>query len=233
METKKANHANLEKKRPFFIQMGFVITLALVLMAFEWAVENSASRVLTGYLADNTEVDMINTFREEPEKEFERPKPKITQIFELIDNDVDDPKDDLDFSSESDERDKIKIEVKLDDETGESDILFEVVEDMPIFRPTINKTKEEGDIDLHRFVMQKAKYPEIARENGISGRVFVKFIVDEKGKVTHAEIERGIDPLLDNEALRVVRELPNFSPGLQRGKAVRVLYRVPMNFKLG
>jgi protein TonB len=233
METKKANHANLEKRRPFFIQMGFIITLALVLMAFEWAVEQRATKVFDGISQIPDEVDMINTFRKEPDKKIERPKPKITQIFELIDDGMDDPKDELDWSSESDEKDKITINVRLDDETGDSDIFFEVVEDMPIFRPNINKTKEQGDVDLHGYVMKKARYPEMARENGISGRVFVKFIVDEKGKVTNVAIERGIHPLLDNDALRVVRQLPNFSPGLQRGKAVRVLYRVPMNFRLG
>lgn len=232
METKKANHANLEKRRPFFIQMGFVITLALVLMAFEWAVEKSAAKVLSGFPEDYTEVEMVNTFQKEKEK-IEPPKPKITQIFDIIDDRDDLVDDKLDFSSETDQDEKIVIDVQLDKEVGDEEIIFEVVEDMPIFRPAINKNKMEGDLDLRRYVMKQAIYPEMARETGIEGKVWVEFIVDEKGKVTNVKLVRENDPLLDNEALRVVRALPDFSPGKQREKPVKVRYHVPINFRLG
>ncbi|MCF8373640.1 MAG: energy transducer TonB [Bacteroidales bacterium] len=233
METKKANHANLEKRRPFFIQMGFVITLALVLMAFEWAVEKSAAKSFGGLTLSLMEEDMINTFRKEPEKVLERPKPKPIQFFDIIDDKDDLVDDKLDFSSETDQDEKIVINVQLDKEVGDEEIIFEVVEDMPVFRPAINKNKLEGDMDLRRYVMKQAIYPEMARETGIEGKVWVEFIVDEKGKVTNVKLVRENDPLLDNEALRVVRALPDFSPGKQREKPVKVRYHVPINFKLG
>ena len=232
METKKANHANLEKRRPFFIQMGFIISLTLVLMAFEWSVERSAAREF-GTLADVAlEEDMVITRQKEPEKEIEPPKPKVTELLTIVEN-TDEPDDDLDFTTETDENEWSNTDFKLDDEVGDDDIPFEFVQNMPIFRPSINSTKEQGDLDMHRYVLKKARYPEMARETGIQGRVWVKFIVNKKGKVSNVEVERGIDALLNNEALRVVRDLPDFSPGKQRGKAVRVLYRVPINFKLG
>ncbi|MEA3443316.1 MAG: energy transducer TonB [Bacteroidota bacterium] len=233
METKKANHANLEKKRTIFLQVGFIISLTLVLMAFEWTVEKSAAKVFDGLAQVEMEEDMVNTFQKEPEK-IEKPKPKlkVTDIINII-VDSDEPDDVLDFSSETDQNEWVDTNFELDDETGEDLKLFIIVEDMPIFRPDINNTIMEGNADLHRFVLRKAVYPELAREQGIFGKVWVKFIVDKKGKVTEVAIERGIDPLLDNEALRVVRELPDFSPGRQLGKAVKVLFRVPINFRLG
>jgi protein TonB len=212
--------------------MGFIITLALVLMAFEWAVEKSAAKALSGLTENYTEVEMINTFQKEKEK-IEPPKPKITQIFDIIDDKDDLVDDKLDFTTETDQDEKMTINVVLDKEVGDNEIVFEVVEDMPVFRPSINKTKMEGDLDLRRYVMKQAIYPEIARETGIEGKVWVEFVVDEKGKVTHVKLVREIDPLLDNEALRVVRALPDFSPGKQREMPVKVRYRVPINFKLG
>ncbi len=233
METKKANHVNLEKKRSVFLQLGFVIALTLILMAFEWSVEKSAVKVYSSSISTEFEEDIINTFREKPEKiERPEPKPTITQIFEIIDND-EDIDDVLVFSSESDENDWSDTEFTLDPEPPDEWNIFVWVEEMPIFRPAINKTEEQGDADLHRYAMRLARYPELARIQGIEGRVWVQFVVDEKGKVTNVKIERGVDRLLDDEALRVVRSLPDFSPGLQRSKAVKVLYRVPINFRLG
>ena len=232
METKKSNEANLEKRRPIFIQMGFVIALTLVLTAFEWSTEKDSAKMLEGVFETEVEVDMINTFREEPEPVRPEPKPTITQLFDLVEDDEEIDDDDLDIDSESDENMIIFID-EVDDEVGDDDIPFEIVENMPIFRPHLNSTKEEGDIDLHKFALNKARYPDLARENGIEGKVWVRFVVDKKGKVSNVEVVRGAHELLDNEALRVVKQLPDFSPGMQRGKKVKVYYHVPINFKLG
>ncbi len=102
--------------------------------------------------------------------------------------------------------------------------IFFIVEDMPEF--------PGGDLALRKFIAASVKYPEIAQENGIQGKVYVTFVVGDDGYVKNAKIARGVDPSLDKEALRVVSSLPQWKPGKQRGQAVNVAYTVPINFAL-
>ena len=89
-----------------------------------------------------------------------------------------------------------------------------------------------GDDALRKFIAQSVKYPVIAQENGIQGRVFVSFVVNSKGEVTNVKVARPFDPNLDKEAVRVVQSMPKWAPGKQRGKPVKVSYTVPINFVL-
>lgn len=103
--------------------------------------------------------------------------------------------------------------------------IFVVVEEMPTFQGgNINKFRE--------WVQRNVHYPEIAVENGIQGKVFIMFVVEPDGSVTNAEILRGVDPVLDNESLRVVNESPLWAPGKQSGKTVRVRFSITVNFQL-
>ena len=102
--------------------------------------------------------------------------------------------------------------------------VFFIVEEMPEF--------PGGDESLRKFIAENVKYPNIARENDIKGKVYVRFCVTYKGAVDQVTIARGVDPLLDEEAIRVVKSLPPWKPGKQRGKAVNVWYTVPINFQL-
>ena len=113
------------------------------------------------------------------------------------------------------------MEEEFQDETP-----FVVVEDMPKFNG--------GDpaVEFRKYIGQNLKYPEIAAENGISGRVIVQFTVSSKGKVVNAVVLAGVDPALDKEAIRVVMSSPPWTPGRQRGKPVAVLYTFPINFVL-
>ena len=103
---------------------------------------------------------------------------------------------------------------------GEEDI-FQVVEDMPTFPGDINK-----------WLGKNVKYPVIAQENNIQGRVTVQFVIERDGSITDVKVLRGVDPSLDKEAVRVVKSMPKWKPGKQRGKPVRVSYTVPINFRL-
>ncbi len=102
--------------------------------------------------------------------------------------------------------------------------VFYIVEDMPEF--------PGGDLALRKFIASTVKYPEKAIEKGIQGKVYVSFVVSEDGQVANATIARGVDPLLDKEALRVVNALPHWKPGKQKGRPVNVSYTVPINFSL-
>ncbi|MCX6258464.1 MAG: TonB family protein [Bacteroidia bacterium] len=102
--------------------------------------------------------------------------------------------------------------------------VFTIVEEMPMF--------PGGDDSLRKYIAKSVKYPEVARENGIQGRVYVQFVVNGKGKVEQVKVVRGVDPTLDKEAIRIIESLPGWQPGKQRGKPVKVSFTVPINFKL-
>jgi len=106
----------------------------------------------------------------------------------------------------------------------ESPEVFTIVEEMPMF--------PGGDDSLRKFIAKSVKYPEVARENGIQGRVYVQFVVNGRGKVEQVKVARGVDPTLDKEAMRIIETLPSWQPGKQRGKPVKVSFTVPINFKL-
>lgn len=89
-----------------------------------------------------------------------------------------------------------------------------------------------GDDSLRKFIQKSVKYPEVAKENGIQGKVFVQFVINGRGKVEQVKVVRGVDPSLDKEAVRIIEALPAWQPGKQRGKPVKVSYTVPINFKL-
>jgi protein TonB len=234
MELKKSPKADLEKKRSLFTQIGLVVALALVLAAFEYSIAEKTTTDL-GALTDMTgEEEIIPVTRQEEIKPPPPPPPpQVTEVLNIVD-DKTVIENEVDIANtETDDKEVIvPVTVKVEEEEEDPTVFF-IVEDMPIFRPEKNKTKEEGEADLRAFIAETTKYPEIARENGISGRVFVQFVINSKGMVTNVEVVRGVDPSLDKEAIRVVQSLPKFAPGKQRGKPVKVTYTVPINFKLG
>ena len=103
-------------------------------------------------------------------------------------------------------------------------VIFEVVEQMPEF--------PGGQASLLKYLATRIKYPAIAQENGIQGRVSCSFVVDTDGSLKNIEVIRGIDPSLDREAVRVIREMPKWNPGVQNNMAVAVKYTVPVTFRL-
>jgi len=110
------------------------------------------------------------------------------------------------------------------EEDVKEDEVFYIVEEMPAF--------PGGDAALLSYLARQVKYPVVAQENGIQGKVLVNFVVNTDGSITNAKIARPVDPSLDKEALRVVNGLPKWKPGKQGGKPVRVSYTVPINFVL-
>ncbi len=117
---------------------------------------------------------------------------------------------------------QIQNEIVIEDENGEP--VFVVVEEMPEY--------PGGEKALRTFIGQNLKYPVMAQERGIQGSVYVSFVITTEGKVTQAKIARAVNPELDKEALRVIKTMPQWTPGKQRGKPVAVAYTLPINFIL-
>ena len=150
-------------------------------------------------------------------KQEEKPPPP-PEVIEIIEDDEEIENEAEVEDTESDEDVEIEIEEEDDEE------FFMVVENMPEF--------PGGDIGLMNFLKKNLRYPEISKQYNITGKVYVSFIVDKSGSVTNVKIVRGVDKNLDAEAMRVVKSLPKYKPGKQRGKSVRVMFTIPINFTL-
>lgn len=120
--------------------------------------------------------------------------------------------------------DKISFNAAIAEEESEECLNFVMVEEKPVF--------PGGDSALLSFILNNTRYPYETKENGIQGKVFVKFIIDKNGEVTNVTIARGVDPALDEEAVRVIKSLPKWIPGKQRGLPVNVSYIIPINFRV-
>ncbi|NOZ46629.1 MAG: energy transducer TonB [Chlorobi bacterium] len=225
MELKKSPEVDLEKNRGIYLQIGFVVSLAIVLIAFEWTSSKGEVAGLgnLGDMAIEEEIIPI-TRQEEVKPPPPPPPPKVTEVLNIVEDDVE-IEDELEIEeSEADEETQIEMVDMDDEEDAAEDQVFFIVEDMPQF--------PGGDAALQNYIATHVVYPEIAKENGITGRVFVRFEVNRKGKVDKVSVVRGVDPSLDKAAIDVIKQLPDWSPGKQRGKPVNVWYTAPINFVL-
>ncbi|WP_430816760.1 energy transducer TonB [Carboxylicivirga sp. RSCT41] len=226
MEVKKSPKADLENKKSVFMQIGMVVTLAIVLIAFEWtSTDVDASQFEMVEELEAEEEIMPITRQEEVKPPPPPPPPKVADVLNIVEDDVE-LDEELDIEdTEMDEDTEIDFsDLAMEEEESDDAPVFFIVEDMPEF--------PGGEEALRKYIAQSVKYPVIAQENGIQGRVYVSFVVNTKGKVTDVKIARGVDPNLDKEAIRVVNAMPAWKPGKQRGKAVKVSYTVPINFVL-
>ncbi len=227
MELKKAPKADMESRKNVFFMIGLVVSLGIILLAFEWTAKPSKADSLGSMNALNVEEEIIPITREQEIKPPPPPPPpKVVEILNIVDDDVN-IEDDLEINTEADDKTIINvapvISAKEEVEEEEAQVFF-IVEDMPEF--------PGGEMALRTYIANAIKYPVIAQENGIQGKVYVTFVVGKDGSVSNASIARGVDPSIDKEALRVINTLPKWKPGKQRGKPVNVSYTVPINFQL-
>ena len=216
MEPKKNPKLSLENKKGMLFQIGLVCALIIVLVAFEWKSYQKIEYNLGQLNLDDLEEEIIPITKQEVKPP--PPPPPPPEIIEIVE-DEEEIENELEVEdTESDEEMEIEIEEEDDDE------FFMVVENMPEF--------PGGDLGLMKYIQRNVRYPAIAKEYNITGKVYVSFIVDKSGIVTNVKIVRGVDKNLDAEALRVVKSLPKYKPGKQRGKPVRVMFTIPINFTL-
>ncbi|TRX71109.1 energy transducer TonB [Carboxylicivirga sp. M1479] len=221
MKVKKYKHADLERKRSVFFQVGLIIALGASLAAFEWG-SSSKSIELPVFDDPYTEVeDMAPLVKmEEPKKEL--PKPKMLIDLILVDDKTVILEDPIVFESED-----LGEPVVIPDMIEEDEVTmgtFHRVEKMPVF--------PGGESALLKYIAANVRYPTICAEAGVTGKVYISFVVDETGKVVEVGVARSPDANLSAEAMRVVNAMPNWTPGRQRDKNVRVAFTIPVNFVL-
>jgi len=227
MELKKNNKVNLEKRKGVFFQLGMVIALSLILIGFEWTSSGLSENQFDIGEGDVIDEEIIPVTRQEKPEPKTLPKPpKVTEVLNIVENDVIIENELVLDDLESNQDDEVQIlDFDVADEEEEEAEIFYIVEDMPSF-------KGEGLNGFRNWVMKNLQYPEIAAENGISGTVYVQFVVEPTGLVNKVTIMRSVDPSLDKEAIRVVKTSPKWTPGKQRGKPVRVAFTFPIKFVL-
>ena len=225
MQLKKSQKASLEDKKVVYVLMGFVFVLSLCYVALEWT-----EKEVTKYEV----ADMEFTFEEEVEiqqttQETTPPPPpppvQEVEVLNVVADDVETESIEINTEDDKDVEVVIAAPVEAPVEEEEEEVVFVVVETMPEF--------PGGQQALFKYLSENVKYPVIAQENGIQGRVICQFVVNKDGSIVDVEVVRsGGDASLDKEAVRVIKSMPKWKPGKQRGKAVRVKYTVPVNFRL-
>ncbi len=228
MEIKKTPKADLENRRTLYTEIGLVVALLVVWGAFSYSTKEKA----VASLGEDTQVveveDMVPITQETPPPPPETPKiPVLSDQIDIVEDDI--KVEDNFMSLEDDANLGVEImdyveEVK-EEVVEEEAIPFQLVEEKPSFNG--------GDAnEFSKWVNSKLQYPEIAKENGVQGRVTLQFTVNPDGSVSNVKVLRGVDSSLDKEAVRVVSMSPKWKPGKQRDRAVKVTYTFPVIFQL-
>ena len=223
-DSKKSKKADLESKKMIFIEIGLIIALAGVLLAFEWKSYEKQELDLGQLVVDDTPEEMVEITQQEKPPPPPPPQQQTT-VIEIVEDDME-IEDEIEIDVEADQETVVEeyIPVEDDDEEEEEAQIFTVVESMPGF--------PGGETAMKRYLAENIQYPQMARESGIQGRVFVTFVVEKDGNVTDVRVLRGIGGGCDEEAIRVIKNMPRWDPGKQRGKPVRVQFNMPIMFKL-
>ena len=238
MEPKKAPKADLEKIRTYLFEGGLVVALIIVYILINLTVGSGKVENLGQVKAKNIDEDII-TITEQQKKPPPPPPPKQkTQQIKIVKNDTKIKNEAKIQSSEADQNTQVQI-VQQPQEKAKPEKIFMIVQQMPAMPgcadlPTEEKRKACTTQKMYEHFAKVQQYPEMAKEAGIQGRVYVSFVVNSQGKVDNVTVLRGVPggKALDDEAVRMVKSLPDFTPGQQRGKNVSVRYNLPINFTL-
>lgn len=225
MEIKKNPQKDLENKKVLFFQIGLVFTLIIVLVAFEWkSYERTDMSWMEMSAIDIPEEEIEITRQDEPEP----PPPEVPEEIKIVEDDEESDEDlfvDVDVTDQTAVKEHYGKKPDLEEEKEPVEMeIFTIVEEMPSF--------PGGEAKRIEYMNKNTFYPPMARESGIQGRVFVTFVVEPDGSISDVKILRGIGGGCDEEAVRVVKNMPRWAPGKQRGKPVRVQFNLPIHFVL-
>ena len=229
MQVKKSPKASLENKRLLFTEIGFIVALLIVWGAFSYTTKEKKTALFDDVNQELIEEEIIPITQETPPPPPETPKiPVLSDQIDIVDDDIK-LEDNLILDLEDNANLGVEItdyvEAIEEEEVEEEAIPFQLVEEKPTF--------QGGDAnEFSKWVNSRLVYPEIAKENGVQGRVTLQFTVEADGRVTNVRVLRGVDESLDKEAVRVVSSSPKWTPGRQRDRAVKVTYTFPVIFQL-
>ena len=236
MEIKKSKKADLEKTRGTSMLIGYIVALAVMFAAFEWTTRDYVETepvVYAAYAQMEEEIVPITQpiFTAAPPPPADAPQ--VAEILDIVENDEEIVEEKIETSESTTEAISGPVAqvsgpvatgpVVVEEASDEGEI-FQVVEQMPEF--------PGGMQALMAYLSKNIKYPSVAQDNGIQGRVLVSFVVNKDGSIVDPEVIKSVDAALDKETMRVIKAMPKWNPGKQRGKPVRVKYTVPVLFRL-
>lgn len=233
MQPKKNPKVDLSKNSSLYFVAGLAFILLISWQAIEW---KTYDKSLYGYEAlnveddDDEDVPITEQIKTPPPPPPPPPAPEVIEVVE----DEEEVEETVIESTETDEEEIIEI-VEVEEVEEDIDVPFAVIEDVPIFpgcervKKSERRTCFQEKMNLH--IRKNFRYPEIAQEMGIQGRVYVQFVIAKDGSITGVRM-RGPDKNLEKEAARIIGKLPKMTPGKQRGRPVRVPFSIPITFRL-
>ncbi len=235
MQPKKNEKADLSKNSSLYFVIGLSLILLISWQAIEW---KTYDKSLYGYEAldveedDDEEITITEQLKTPPPTP--PPPPPAPEIIEVVE-DEEEVEETVIESTETNEDEIVEVVEVIEEEFEDVDVPFAVIEDVPIFPGCEKVAKSERrncfQEQMNKHIRKNFRYPEIAQEMGIQGRVYVNFIIAKDGSISNIRM-RGPDKNLEAEAQRIISKLPQMTPGKQRGRAVRVPFSIPITFRL-
>lgn len=226
MEIKKSPKADLKNKRGLLLEIGLVVSLLLVIGAFSYTPEEKRieKEDLQAPIVEEQIVEITRQDQKPPETPRKVEVKVIADLLQVVTNDTKITTE-VDFTEFDEDVDVVQTVGVVEEEVVEDDQPFLIAETMPSF--------QGGDLNTFRaWVQQNVKFPQIALENGIQGRVVLSFVIEKDGRLTNIQVLQTPDRSLSEEAVRVLSKSPKWSPGKQRNQVVRVKYTLPVDFRV-
>jgi len=233
MEPKKNPKADLTKNSSLYFVIGLFAVMLFTYIAFEWKTYDEVNDYDISMNVDDLldeEVPMTEQIKTPPPP----PPPAAPEIIEVVEDEEEVEETVIESTETSQEEEIVEVEDVVVDEIEEDiDVPFAVIEDVPVFPGCENESDKRACFNkmIQKHIGKNFRYPEIAQEMGVQGRVSVMFVIQKDGSIGNVRM-RGPDKNLEKEAARIISKLPKMTPGKQRGRAVRVPFSIPINFKL-
>ncbi|MGC1516662.1 MAG: energy transducer TonB [Maribacter sp.] len=233
MEPKKNPKADLTTNSSLYFVVGLFVVMLFTFIAFEWKTYDETNNYDISMNVDDLldeEVPMTEQIKTPPPP----PPPAAPEIIEVVEDEEEVEETVIESTETSQEEEIVAVDDVIVDEVEEDvDVPFAVIEDVPVFPGCESAADKRACFNemIQKHIGKNFRYPEIAQEMGVQGRVSVMFVIQKDGSIGNVRM-RGPDKNLEEEAARIINKLPKMTPGKQRGRAVRVPFSIPINFKL-
>ena len=233
MEPKKNPKADVGRNSSLYFVIGLTIVMAAVYTALEWKTYDEVNNYDISMNVDDDldeEVPMTEQIKTPPPP----PPPPAPEVIEVVEDEEEVEETIIESTETSQEEEIMEVEdVVVEEEVEDVDVPFAVIEDVPVFPGCESAPDKRACFQemIQKHIAKNFRYPEIAQEMGVQGRVAVMFTIQKDGSIGNVRL-RGPDKNLEAEAKRIIEKLPKMTPGKQRGRAVRGPFSIPINFKL-
>ncbi|MEY8780463.1 energy transducer TonB [Allomuricauda sp. XS_ASV26] len=233
MEPKKNPKADVARNSALYFVIGLAAVLALVYGAMEWKKYDKANNYDISMNVEDQldeEVPMTEQIKTPPPP----PPPAAPEVIEVVEDEEEVEETVIESTETSQEEEVVEIEeVEVEEVEEDISVPFAVIEDVPVFPGCEGASDKKACFQemMQKHIRKNFRYPEIAQEMGVQGRVSVIFVIQKDGSIGNIRM-RGPDKNLEAEALRIIQKLPKMTPGKQRGRPVKVPFSIPITFKL-